>query len=121
MQADRRVGPSNHPTTSQPRANVSQRRETTFAGAVGPDAQPFSVITSGSMVRECAAPSGVWVVLSHCPSHGAGALKEVAIPPGMLHASELAVSVDGRAHDPVGGSHVHASQRPGATRSVCPS
>jgi hypothetical protein len=37
---------------SHVRAYVSQREEITFAGAVGPDAHPFSTIVSGGMLRE---------------------------------------------------------------------
>jgi hypothetical protein len=92
-----------------------------FAATGGPTAHPFSVIAIGSIVRECAAPSGVWVVLSQLPFQGAGALNEVLDPPGMLHAVVLAVSVEGNAQDPVGGSQVHASQADSATRSVRPS
>jgi hypothetical protein len=50
-----------------------------------------------------------------------GALNEVLEPPDMLHAVVLAVSVEGSAQDPVGGSQVHASQAGRATRSVFPS
>jgi hypothetical protein len=59
---------------------VFQYKETTFAATGGPGAHPFSVIVIGSIVSECAAPSGVWVVLSQCPSHGVGALNEVVAP-----------------------------------------
>jgi hypothetical protein len=100
---------------------VSQCREVTFAATGGPTAHPFSVIAIGAMVREWAAPLGVWVVLSQLPFQGAGALNEVVAPPGMLHAVVLAVSASGSAQDPVGGSQVHASQTLGATRSACPS
>jgi hypothetical protein len=100
---------------------VSQWREVTFAATGGPTAHPFSVIAIGSIVREWAAPLGVWVVLSQLPFQGVGALNEVLDPPGMLHEVVLAVSVEGSAQDPVGGSQVHASQRLEATRSACPS
>jgi hypothetical protein len=65
---------------SHPRANVFQREETTFAATGGPGAHPFSVIAIGSIVREWAAPLGVWVVLSQLPFQEAGALNEVVTP-----------------------------------------
>ena len=99
---------------------MSQRKETTFAALGGPAAQPFSVIAIGSIVREWAAPLGVWFVLSQFPFQGVGALNEV-VTPGVPHTAVLAVSVAGSAQDPVGGSQVHASHTDGATRSACPS
>ena len=118
MQIDRSIRPLGIPV-SHPRANVSQRNETTFAATGGPGAQPFSVIAIGSIVREWAAPLGVWVVLSQLPFQEAGASNEV-VTPGVPHTAVLAVSVDGSAQDPVGGSQVHASQMGRATRSVRP-
>jgi hypothetical protein len=76
---DRKSGPGGI-RASHPRANVSQRDETTFAATGGPTAHPFSVIVIGSMVSEWAAPSGSWVVLSQVPSQGVGALNEVVAP-----------------------------------------
>jgi hypothetical protein len=82
---------------------------------------PFSITASGAIVSEAATPAGTCVAVSHWPSQGAGASNEALDPPGMLHAFVLAVSVDGSAQDPVGGSQVHASHALGATRSSCPS
>ncbi len=110
--------PDVQPFPSHARANVCQYDEITFAGTVGPEAQPFSVIVSGSIVREWAAPWGTWVVLSQSPSQGSGALNEAVEPPGMLHASVLTVSFEGSAHDQVGDSHAHASHAVGAKRSA---
>jgi hypothetical protein len=72
--------PDVQPFPSHARANVCQYEETTFAGTVGPEAQTFSVIVSGSIVREWAAPWGIWVVLSQSPSQVSGALNEVRGP-----------------------------------------
>jgi hypothetical protein len=118
-QVDRSIGPPGK-WTSQPRANVSQCNEITFAGMGGPGAQPFSFIASAPIVREYAFPLGIWVELSHCPSQEAGASNEV-VAPGVPHTAVLAMSVDGSAHDPVGGWHVHTSHKGGATRSARPS
>ncbi len=118
--ADRLRGWAQLPLPAQARAYVSQCEETTFAAARGPGSHPFSIIVTAPIVTECATPGAIWTVSSQCPSQDTGALNDVIPPPGMLHAVVLTVSVDGRSHDPVGGSHVHASHAFGATRSACP-
>ena len=117
-QIDRFTGPASK-ATSHPRANFSQCKETIFAGMGSPDAQPLSVMASGSIVTDCTIAPGIFVVVSQLPFHWFGALNDV-VPPGVPHGMVLAVSFDGRAHDPVGGAHVHTSQTAGATRSARP-
>ena len=106
---------------AQARANVFQVRGG-WMGAGAAIGLHLSIGSSDAIVTDCTQgtplqsfPLGIGFAVVQLPSQLDGGLKDVSSPPVAPQIKELAVSVAGNQHDPVGRSHVQAPQAYGPT------